>query len=173
MNCFVVVLALAFSFVGQSAAPHIKAAQAAYQEGQQAEAAKQLEHAADCFRKAIEIEPTFIEARESLVATYLDSGQRLNGAAAITQLLEILPDALKYRILLGQILLEQKQSKKALAQFSLVLKQDPNNADGLLGFATAANQVGIKERASAALKRGRDLYPQDQRFKSSREDAHK
>jgi tetratricopeptide (TPR) repeat protein len=166
MTCFAVSFLFAALLADQSGAPHIKAASAAYEEGKQAEAAKQFERAADCFRKAIEIEPTFLDARESLIASYLDSGRRLDGAAAITQLLEIQPSAFKYRIVLGQILLEQKQPEKALAQFSLVLKQDPNNGDGLLGFAAAASQVGMKERASIALQRGRNLYPRDQRFKN-------
>jgi tetratricopeptide (TPR) repeat protein len=165
------VLALAALFqsqtqVAQIQVPHIRAAQSAYDEGKQAESAREFQHAADCFRNAIEIEPTFLDAHAALIATYLASGQRLNAAAAMTQLLEIEPDALKYRVELGHILLEEKQPEKALAQFSLVLKRDPYNAEGLLGFAAAANQVGMKERANAALERGRKRYPTDARFNS-------
>ena len=150
----------------QPGAPHIRAAVEAYEAGKQAQIEKQWQRAAESFLKAIEIEPTFLEARESLIAVYLDSGQRLDAAAAITQLLEIEPDAQKYRLLLGQILLEQKQPEKALAQFSLVLKREAYNADGLLGFAAAARQVGMKDRANAAMERGRQHYPGDDRFKS-------
>jgi tetratricopeptide (TPR) repeat protein len=148
----------------QPGAPHIRAAERAYEAGKQAQIDKRWQLAGESFLRAIEIEPTFLEAREALIAVYIDSGRRLDAGAAITQLLEIEPDAQKYRLLLGQILLEQKQPEKALAQFSLVLKREPYNADGLLGLAAAARQVGMKDRAEAALRRGRQHYPGDDRF---------
>lgn len=158
------IAALAFH---QPGIPHIRAAEAAYEAGRQAQGEKQWQSAAESLLKAIEIEPTFLDAREHLIAVYLDSGHRLDAAAAITQLLEIEPRAQKYRLLLGQILLEQKQPEKALAQFSLVLRQEPYDTEGLLGFAAAARQLGMKDRADAAMERGRQHYPGDDRFKSS------
>ncbi len=71
---------------------HIKAAVAAYQAGAAALHQHDFQTAISSFRKAIEIEPTSLEARKSLVHAYLDSGQRLQAATAITQLLEIEPD---------------------------------------------------------------------------------
>ncbi|MGA8594701.1 MAG: tetratricopeptide repeat protein [Bryobacteraceae bacterium] len=152
--------------------PHIGAAQAAYEEGKAARLAKQFQRAAECFRKAIEIEPTFLDAHEALIADYLDSGRRLDAAASITQFLEIQPDVVHYRVLLGQILLEQKQAERALAQFSLALKRDPYNADGLLGFATAARAMGMRDRAAEAIERGRKRYPLDERFKTVPGNGH-
>ena len=160
------LLALTALALNQPGVPHIRAAEAAYEAGKHAQLEKQWQPAAESFQKAIEIEPTFLEARENLIAVYLDSGRRLDAAAAITQLLEIEPGAQKYRVLLGRILLEQKQPERALAQFSLVLKREPYNADGLLGFSAAARQVGMKDRADAAMERGRQHYPKDDRFKS-------
>jgi len=159
--CVLTALAL-----DQSGVPHIRAAEAAYEAGKHAQLEKQWQAAAEYFQKAVEIEPTFLDARKNLIAVYLDSGRRLDAAAAITQFLEIEPGALKYRLLLGQILLEQQQPERALAQFSLVLKREPYNADGLLGFAAAARQAGMKDRADAAMRRGRQHYPGDDRFKS-------
>jgi tetratricopeptide (TPR) repeat protein len=161
-----VVFAFAALALDQPGVPHIRAAEVAYEAGKQAQIERQWQRAAEAFRKATEIEPTFLEARENLIAVYLDLGQRLDAAAAITQLLEIEPAAQKYRLLLGQILLEQKQPERALAQFSLLLKRDPYNADGLLGFATAARQVGMNDRADEAMERGKQHYPGDDRFKS-------
>lgn len=160
------LLAIGAVAFDQPGIPHIRAAEAAYEAGKQAQVEKQSQRAAQLFLRAIEIEPTFLEAREQLISVYLDSGRRLDAAAAITQLLEIEPDAQKYRLLLGQILLEQKQPERALAQFSLVLKREPYNADGLLGFAAAARLVGMKDRADAALETGRQHYPGDNRFKN-------
>ena len=90
----------------------------------------------------------------------------------MTQLLEIDPDATHYRVLLGQLLLKEKQAQRALAQFSLALKHEPANAEALLGFATAAKQVGMNDRATQALQRGRKLYPADERFKPANVNAH-
>lgn len=164
LSLLLALTALAFD---QPGAPHIRAAEEAYEAGRQAQLEKQWQQAAQSFQKAIEIEPTFLEARKNLIAVYVDAGRRLDAAAGITQLLEIEPGAQKYRLLLGEILLEQKQPEKALAQFSLVLKREPYNADGLLGFSAAARQVGMKDRAEAAMERGRQRYPKDDRFKTS------
>jgi tetratricopeptide (TPR) repeat protein len=158
--------AIAF-LIGQADTPHIKAALAQYQAGKAAQQRKQVQTALDCFRQAIEIEPTFLDAHEALIAVYLDSGHRLEAAASITQLLEMQPNLVPYGVLLGQILLEQKETERALAQFSLALKRDPNNADGLLGFASAARQMGMEDRAAEALERGRKHHPLDKRFKTA------
>jgi tetratricopeptide (TPR) repeat protein len=159
------LLAIAALLSGADDKPHIKAALAAYDEGKAAEHDKQFQPAINSFRHAIEIEPTFLDAYERLIRVYLDSGQRVQAAAAITQFLEIQPDAVQYRILLGNILLEQKQAERALAQFSLVIKKDPFNADGLLGFAESARQNGMDDRAAQAMKVGRQHYPLDERFR--------
>jgi tetratricopeptide (TPR) repeat protein len=145
--------------------PHIKAAAAAYQEAKAALLKKQTAVAVELFSKAIEIEPTFLDAYKDLIDARSASGDRLEAAAAITRFLEIEPAANRYRLQLGQILLAEKQWDRALAQFSFVLKDDPFNADGLLGFAAAAKQLGMEDRASEALAKGRDHYPLDKRFK--------
>jgi tetratricopeptide (TPR) repeat protein len=153
-------------FGAESPKPHIKAALAAYEAGRAAEREKQFQRAVDSFHRAIEIEPTFLEAHERLIKVSLDAGQRLEAAACITRFLEIQPTAVRYRNTLGTILLEQKQTERALAQFSLVLQRDPFNADGLLGFAAAARESGMKDRAAEAIERGRKRYPLDERFKN-------
>jgi tetratricopeptide (TPR) repeat protein len=166
MTAIPVFMAAALLFGAESAKPHIKAALAAYESGKAAEKEKQFQHAMDSFHLAIEIEPTFLEAYEHLIKVNLDAGQRLEAAACITRFLEIQPAAVSYRNTLGTILLEQNQTERALAQFSLVLQTDPFNADGLLGFATAARQSGMEDRAADAIERGRKRYPLDERFRS-------
>jgi tetratricopeptide (TPR) repeat protein len=129
---------------------------------------KQPQKAAELFRSAIEIEPTFREAHESLIQTYLDSGNSLKAAESITRFLEIWPEAGRFRLVLGRILLESQQPERALAQFSIVLNGDPGNAEALLGFAAAAKRAGMENRAREALERGRKLFPSDERFGSAR-----
>jgi tetratricopeptide (TPR) repeat protein len=146
-------------------APHIKAAQAAYQAGKAALLKKQPAAAAELLRKAIKIEPTFLDAYRDLIVALGASGDRLEAAAVITRLLEIEPAANHYRLLLAQILLAEKQWDRSLAQFSLLLRDDPFNADALSGFAAAAKSLGMESRASDALAKGRERYPLDKRFR--------
>jgi tetratricopeptide (TPR) repeat protein len=168
------VLMVMVSLIGaESVKPHIKAALAAYEAGKVAEHEKRFQDAVDSFNRAIEIEPTFLEAYERLIKVNLDASWRVEAAACITRFLEIQPTAVRYRNTLGTILLEQKQTERALAQFSLVLQRDPFNADGLLGFATAARQSGMEDRATDAIERGRKHYPLDERFKTVLSDRPK
>lgn len=165
MKTLVLLLISALFSFGHGGTLHIKAAANAYESGKEALQKKQTEKAIGLFRKAIDIEPTFTDAFESLAAAYLDSGRRLEAAAVLTQLLEFEPNATSSRLLLGQILLKERQPRRALAQFSLVLNHDPFNPDALLGFASTATQIGLVDRASEALERGRRRYPSDARFK--------
>jgi tetratricopeptide (TPR) repeat protein len=169
LNSYPLVFALALAYYsnGVTAEAHIKAAVTAYNQARSATVENHFASAIEFFRKAIEIEPTFEEAHEGLIEAFLHSGQRLEAAAVITRFLEIEPNASRYRLVLGQILLELKQPERALAQFSFILKADPFNPDALLGFATAANQAGLPDRAAEAMERGRARYPTDNRFKSA------
>lgn len=172
MKPLLLLFVFALSLFADRSTLHIKAAANAYESGKEALQRKQMEKAIGLFRQAIDIEPTFADAFESLAAAYLDCGRRLEAARVLTQLLEFEPDATASRVLLGQILLKEGQPRRALAQFSLVLKRDPFNADGLLGFASAARQTGLGDRASEALERGRKRYPMDARFRATASTAN-
>lgn len=164
MRLIFAFLTMAAFLSGETDTLHITAASTAYQTGQAAAHDKKYQQAIDLFHQAIEIEPTFKEAYKSLIDANLNAGRSSDAAAAITQLLEIDPEITHYRITLGKILAEQNQTERALAQFSFVLKADPLNADALLGFAGAAEKMGMKDRAADALERGRRQYPLDERF---------
>ena len=160
------LLALAVLVQVSAQTPHIKAALDSYQRGLAEQRQKQFDLARRLFQEAIEIEPTFADAREALIQTDLSAGRRMEAAAAITRLLEIEPGDVRDRLLLAQILEEQHQGERALAQFSAVLNIDAYNLDALLGFASVARQLGLADRAAEALDRGRKRFPQDERFKS-------
>jgi tetratricopeptide (TPR) repeat protein len=156
------MIALLFLFLTDS--PHIKTAAEAYRQGHVALLKKQPDSAIKLLSRAIEIEPTFIEAYRDLIEANLAAGDRLKAAAAMTRLLEIEPHAFEYRLQLAQILLAEKQLDRSLAQFSLVLEDAPFNADALWGFSAAATSLGMKDRAAQALATGHARYPLDKRF---------
>lgn len=145
--------------------PHIRAAASAYQQAKAALLRKDTSAAVELLVKAIQIEPTFLDAYNQLIEARIAAGDRLEAATVITRFLEIKPEASHYRLLLAQILLVQQQWNRALAQFSIVLKDDPFNADAPFGFVTTAKRLGMQDRASEALSRGRDRYPLDKRFR--------
>ncbi|MDQ2840611.1 MAG: tetratricopeptide repeat protein [Acidobacteriota bacterium] len=160
------IVALCSAVVFAQSAPHIRAAAAAYESAKSKAFHKQYQTAIDDFHRALEIEPTFIDAFDGLIAAYLDAGHKSDAAGAITQLLEITPNAIRYRVLLGHLLLEQDQTDRALAQFSFALKTQPLDPDALLGFAEAAKRAGMDARAAEELAIGRKQYPHDARFNS-------
>ena len=144
---------------------HIQAARAAFDTGKAGMEGKDFAKAVEHCRRAIEIEPTFSEAHLCLIGAFLQSNRRLDAAAAITRFLEIEPESKENRLILAQILLDEKEYERALAQFSLLLKRDPFDADALFGFSTAAKHLGMEDRASQALELGRKHHPGDERFK--------
>jgi tetratricopeptide (TPR) repeat protein len=179
MRLAVVFLALSAAVLAQ-AGLHIREAVAAYTAGKAAEGKGRHEDAASLFRKALAIEPTYVEAHEGLIEAYLRSDRQPDAEAAMTRLLEIEPQLAKYRVLLGTLLLKDNQAQRALAQFSAALQSDADQSDAdqsdadqsdadqagaLLGFASAAQQLGMNDRAADALERGRKRYPRDTRFK--------
>ncbi len=133
--------------------PHIQSALAAYHSGQAAIHAKHFTEAIQNFQKAIQIEPTYQDAYESLITAHLAAGHRAEAAAIMTQLLEINPALTRYRLQLAQILMEENQPQRALAQYSLVLKADPQNATALKGLAAAADRLGMHSQAAEARKK--------------------
>jgi tetratricopeptide (TPR) repeat protein len=114
--------------------------------------------------QAIDIEPTYTQAYTSLVDLYLATERPVEAGAILTRLLQIEPNSSRDRIRLGKLLLDQRQWARALAQFSLARRIDPRSADGLLGFAQAADHNGISDRALEAAQRGAREFPNDPRF---------
>lgn len=146
------------------AAPHIKAAAAEYRTAAAALKQENYNPAIEHFHKAIEIEPTYLDAYEGLIAAYELAKKPTEMARTITQLLQIEPDSLLYRLKLAAYLESAGDKQRALAQYSLALKSDPKSADALAGFIEAAKNAGMADRATSAKARGRRLYPADKRF---------
>jgi tetratricopeptide (TPR) repeat protein len=165
MRSLFLVLTVSCHLLSRQTPLHIKSAAAAYHAGLTVLDEKNSSAAIEMFRKAIGIEPTFVEAHESLIEAYLASNRRLEAAAAITRFLEIEPERSHYRLILGQILVENTDLPRALAQFSLVLKSDPFDADALFGFAATAKQLGMQDRAARAMELGKSHHPGDKRFR--------
>ncbi len=159
---------LIFMLAAQAnSAVHITAAARLVESGERAYKQRDYDEASGDFKKAIGIEPTFSEAFDGLIQTYLAAGENAKAAEWITKFLQIDPGRKDFRLTLGNLLLKGNQAQRALAQFATVLKQDAGNADALFGFAQAAKRCGMNDRAAEAMSRGKRLHPEDPRFQSS------
>ena len=159
-RCAIALLAAA----GCYAEAHIRAALEAYQSAETAAKQDRHQEAIELFSRTLQIEPTYLEAYDGLIGQEIVLGRRADAAVVLTKALEIEPSAIRYRLRLGQILLEQKETERALAQFSLALETDSSNADALAGFAAAATRLGMTDRAADAKAEGRKKHPADARF---------
>jgi tetratricopeptide (TPR) repeat protein len=154
------VLLLAATLV----APHIQTAAAEYRLGAAALKQESYSPAIEHFRKAIDIEPTYIDAYDGLITAYERAKNPTEMARTITQLLQIQPNSLSYRLKLAAYLESAGDAQRALAQYSLALQIDTKNADALAGFVEAAQKAGMHDRAANAKARGHRLFPTDKRF---------
>jgi tetratricopeptide (TPR) repeat protein len=157
-------LLLAIPAAGEKPEPHIQAAAAAYRDGQTASTERNWQRAEKLFLQAIDIEPTYTQVYSSLIDLYMSTERQVEAGAILSRLLQIEPNSLRDRIRLGNLLLDQRQWSRALAQFSLARRIDPGSADGLLGFARAADHNGMPDRALEAAERGAKEFPKDPRF---------
>jgi tetratricopeptide (TPR) repeat protein len=158
------VLMLTCVMAAEKPEPHIKAAAAAVRDGQSAAKVQDWPRGEKLLLRAIDIEPTFTEAYRSLIELYLTSERPLEAGAILTRLVQIEPRSVDDRLRLGNLLLDQRQWARALAQFSIALKIDPHSADGLFGFARSADGHGMTDRALESADLGTKEFPGDPRF---------
>lgn len=143
---------------------HIQAAGQALREGNEAMRAQDWQRAEQSYLRAIDIEPTFLEAYRALEELYSRTSRPMDLGAVLTRLLQIEPDSLPERLRLAQLLINSSEWNRALAQLSLALRMAPHNADCLYWFGYAAMHTDMKDRAADALARGAAEFPADRRF---------
>jgi predicted Zn-dependent protease len=114
--------------------------------------------------RAIDIEPTYVEAFRGLIEVYRAAGRSTECAQMLTRLLQIEPNSAADRVALAALLMERREWMRALAQYTAAVRIDPRNADALYGFARAAEESGMADRAADAAALGRTRFPDDKRF---------
>ena len=144
--------------------PHIKAAVEAFRAGHAAVGAQDWQRAEKSYLRAIDIEPTFVEAYRALEELYSRTSRPMDLGAVLARLLQIEPDALPERLRLARLLIENNEWNRALAQLSLAMKIDPHDAETLYWFGFAAIRADMADRASEVLARGAAEFPEDRRF---------
>lgn len=143
---------------------HIQSAENAYKSGMSAAAKGEAQDAERSFLKAIDIEPTYMDAYRAMVSLYTHLDRARDASAMLARILQIEPESFAERIQLGNLLLEARQWSRALAQFSYALQRSPRNPAALYGFALTAFKNDLTPQALEAATRGAALFPGDRRF---------
>jgi Tfp pilus assembly protein PilF len=122
---------------------------------------KLLEEAVEQARKALELNPYFVDARNDLGTYLLRLGRRDEGKAEILNAFNdpTNPTAEVSARNLGQAYLEEGQVEEALNWFKSSLNRNPKYPDAHLGIADAYVASGRLDAAIAQLEAGNEAVP--------------
>jgi tetratricopeptide (TPR) repeat protein len=113
------------------------------------------------YRKALEIDPTFVAAYANLADLYRSLGREKEAETAVRQGLAKLPGAAALHHALGLALARQKKSEEALRELGEAARLDPASPRYTYVWAVALNDAGRQKEALAALKAALDRHPND------------
>jgi Flp pilus assembly protein TadD len=126
-------------------------------------AAGHWKDAIECFRKALELNPYYVDVRNDLAAALIGSGDREGGKreflAAFSEPTNPTPEISARN--LGQAYLEEKNYADAVGWFRTSLSRNKKYTDPYLGLADALVASGRLEEAVAQLEAGVAEIPED------------
>jgi tetratricopeptide (TPR) repeat protein len=109
--------------------------------------------AAECYRRALELEPGLAAARTNLGSLAYRAGNLEGARAAFEAALALDPDQPEARFNLANLELEAGDVEMAVAEFRRVLQSDPDFADAHYNLAVALERLGGRSQARAHLER--------------------
>ena len=112
------------------------------------------------YKKAIKINPDFVEAHNNLANAYLDSGRFNKAFLEYQQALKLVPNHPKLLNNIGNALLLQGEFEDALPWFNKAISQDANYANAYANSGDALWGLGKSVEAVAAYKRALQLNPE-------------
>ncbi|MEM1050638.1 MAG: tetratricopeptide repeat protein [Pseudomonadota bacterium] len=127
-----------------------------------------ITQAIEYLKKAIEIDPNYVDPYSLLVLAYEDayyvaglSWEEANAARreALAKALELAPKDNDVLIANAIITTDDGDSREAIAMFQRALAVDPNNAYTLSALAFAYTQIGRRKEALNLYRRARDIDP--------------
>lgn len=105
-------------------------------------------------------DPANVEAR-NLYADFLVHVSKERKAIEQLRLASVLDQTVKTRLKLANLLHAQSNLYEALAEYQLVLQNEPDNLNALLGAANNFRSLGFKTEAVNIYKKATDKYPND------------
>jgi tetratricopeptide (TPR) repeat protein len=112
-----------------------------------------------CLARWNELEPTNVEAIFWRGLWYTQQQNTRLAREDFRRALELDPERIDIRLTFAEILRSEKKFTEVVEQYQLVLQQEPQNADAILGMAQADLELGRTEDARQQL----DALPQNRR----------
>jgi tetratricopeptide (TPR) repeat protein len=119
-----------------------------------------LANAERAYKKAIKINPNFVEAHSNLGSVLLDQGRLKEASNAYLKALKLAPNHPMLLNNVGNVLQLQGENEKALSWFDKAIKQDPDNVDAYRNLGNALRALDRNEEAFAAYKRAVEINPE-------------
>jgi predicted CXXCH cytochrome family protein len=113
------------------------------------------------YRKAIELDPTFVQAYANLADLYRSRGAETESEAALRAGLARNPNAAALQYALGLALTRQKRAADAMKAFADAVRLDPTSSRYAYVYAVALNDSGRKKEALQTLEAARKRSPYD------------
>ncbi len=107
----------------------------------------QWARAAQMYEQAIQLDPTFGDAWNSLAYCYARSGDYDKASAAMQRYMQLLPDQANPHDTYAEILLMAGKFDEAIAEYRTALKLDPGFVDSQRGIADTLSVMGEETRA--------------------------
>ena len=113
------------------------------------------------YRKALEIQPSFVQAYVNLADLYRLEGRDSQGEELLLEAQKIAPQNADVYHALGLLLVRQKRLSEALEALKQSAKLSPENPHYSFVYAVALNTEGKRKEAIEFLKETHDRHPND------------
>ena len=128
----------------------MSAAAAELDSAEQAYAKGQFRQAAIGYARALKDQPTNLEIKTKLAASYHYQGQLPQAEGLLNEVLEVDKNNMPALLELGQIRSQQQNWEAAQALYQRAIDAAPDNATAYLGLGNALMQLGDESSADAA-----------------------
>jgi superkiller protein 3 len=119
----------------------------------------QLKEAESSFRKALELDPNYAEARVNLGLVYHQEGKPDQAINELNQAIRINPNLVEAHFNLGVLQQAKGQLDLAIASYTTATRLDPNNAAAFYNLGVALRSKGRETEATIAYKEAIRLNP--------------
>ena len=128
----------------------------AYKKGYEQNYRKAVEH----FQKALDLDPTYSQAALYLGRAYNALYDEQNAEKYFSKAIEIDPDYLEAHASYGSMLLDIMSVDKAIREFNIVLRREPDNVLALTNIAQAYRMKGMYPEAIESARKAAKLAPE-------------
>jgi protein O-GlcNAc transferase len=116
--------------------------------------------AAECFRRALVIDPDYAEALNNLAYALRELGQFAEAEPLCRRSLQRKPDCAEAHNNLGAILKQLWRTREAAASFRHALQIRPDYPDALVNLGSALREMGTASEAAECFRRVLELNPE-------------